>query len=275
MIRPESIIVVDLFPEILDRLLELLGGLCAAEWEKPTACAGWSVKDITLHLLGDDVGILSRKRDGHSLPADIGGMKDLIRLINEWNATWVDANRRMSTRILIDFLRFTGGQVNEYFKTLDPYALGDPVSWAGPDPVPVWLDLSREYSERWLHQQHIRDALERPGLKEPRYFAPLLDTFIRALPHTYRAIDATGGTLVGLRISGESGGQWTLRRESGLWVLYVGISQEPDADVIIGEDVAWRIFTKGLNREAARDKVKVIGERSLGLKVLDMVSIIA
>ena len=66
-----------------------------------------------------------------------------------------------------------------------------------------------------------------------------------------------------------------LRRENGSWVLYVGISQEPDAEVIIGEDIAWRIFTKGLGREAARDRVKVIGEQSLGLKVLDMTSIIA
>lgn len=184
-----------------------MDGLCAAEWEKPKACSGWSVKDVALHLLGDDVGILSCKRDGYSLPADIGGLADLISLINELNETWVDTTRRMSTHLLIDLLKFTGMQAKEYFQTLDPYALGDPVSWAGPDHAPVWLDLAREYTERWLHQQHIRDAVKRPGLKEARYFDPLLDTFIRALPHTYRAIDAAEGTLVGLKISRESGGQ--------------------------------------------------------------------
>lgn len=55
----------------------------------------------------------------------------------------------------------------------------------------------------------------------------------------------------------------------------MGIPQGPDAEVIMGEDVAWRIFTKGLSREAAFEKVEIIGEQSLGLKVLDMVSIIA
>jgi uncharacterized protein (TIGR03083 family) len=275
MIRPEPIIVIDLFSEILDRLLELLGGLSASEWEKLTACAGWSVKDVALHLLGDDIGILSRKRDGHSLSVDIGDSEDLISLINAWNESWVNATRRMSTRMLVDLLQFAGGQVSEYFQTLDPYELGGPVSWAGPDPAPVWLDLAREYTERWMHQQHIRDAVERPGLKEPRYFAPVLDAFIRALPHTYRAVEAADSTLVGLKIDGNSGGQWTLRRETDLWVLYVATTKEPDAEVIMEEDIAWRIFTKGLSREYARDRVKVIGEQSLGLKVLDMVSIIA
>ena len=266
MIRPEPIIVVGLFPEILDRLLELLGGLSASEWEKPTACSGWSVKDVALHLLGDDVGILSRKRDRYSMPADIVGLEDLIRLVNEWNETWVDATRRISTPLLIDFLMFTGEQVKEYFQSLDPFAMGGSVSWAGPDPAPVWLDLAREYTERWLHQQHIRDAVDRPGLKEPRYFAPVLDAFIRALPHTFRAVDALDGILVGLKITGESGGQWSLRRENGSWVLYVGISQEPDAEVIIGEDIAWRIFTKGLSRDIALERVA--GAASLTFSIL-------
>jgi len=37
---PPRIIVVDLFPEILDELLELLAGLAAKEWGKPTVCPG-------------------------------------------------------------------------------------------------------------------------------------------------------------------------------------------------------------------------------------------
>ncbi|HEX3202686.1 MAG TPA: hypothetical protein VHW42_12245 [Actinomycetes bacterium] len=43
----------------------------------------------------------------------------------------------------------------------------DPVSWVGPDPAPNWLDVAREYSERWTHQQQIRDAAEIPGRDGP------------------------------------------------------------------------------------------------------------
>ena len=54
-----SIDVVDLFPGERAALLDLLAGLDGAAWRAPTACLGWSVHDVALHLLGDDVGRLS------------------------------------------------------------------------------------------------------------------------------------------------------------------------------------------------------------------------
>ena len=53
-----------LFPETLDALVDLLTDLSPDDWQKPTVCAGWTVKDIAAHLLGGEIGILSRKRDG-------------------------------------------------------------------------------------------------------------------------------------------------------------------------------------------------------------------
>jgi uncharacterized protein (TIGR03083 family) len=276
MKQPQPIIVSHLFPELLESLLTLLSGLAAEGWERATVCEGWSVKDVTLHLLGVEVGILSRKRDGfsHSSPA-IRRSRTLVDFVNHLNATWVQATRRISPRLLCDLLQLTGQQVCEYWGSLDPYALGDPVSWAGPDPAPVWLDLAREYTERWHHQQHIRDAVGRPGLKEPRFLVPVLDAFVRALPHTYRQVDAPQGTLVALTISGRSGGRWSLLRENGGWTLFLDVAQNPDAEVTIDQEKAWRLFTKGLDNQEAQANVLVVGDQALGLKVLDMVSIIA
>src|SRR5829696_442992 len=33
------------------RLLEVLDGLDAGQWGSPSACAGWSVRDLVVHLL--------------------------------------------------------------------------------------------------------------------------------------------------------------------------------------------------------------------------------
>src|SRR5713101_530031 len=66
---PQPLLVVDLFPEMLDALLQLLGGLAADAWEQSTACPGWCVKDVALHLLGVEIGNLSRRRDGHAVTA--------------------------------------------------------------------------------------------------------------------------------------------------------------------------------------------------------------
>ena len=100
------------------------------------------------------------------------------------------------------------------------------MSWAGPGAAPVWLDLAREYSERWHHQQQIRDAASRPGLYDERLFAPVLDAFVRALPHTFRSADAPLGTTVQLIIEGPGGNQWCLRKAAA-WELFVICAAAP------------------------------------------------
>jgi uncharacterized protein (TIGR03083 family) len=272
---PPPVLVVDLFPELLEALLALLEGLPAEDWESPTACSGWTVKDVALHLLGVDVGNLSRRRDGHKLSGSATGWDELVALINDWNQSWVDVMRRVSPQLLIDLLRFVGAQMCDYFRSLDPYALGGAVSWAGPEPAPIWLDLAREYTERWHHQQHIRDAVGRPGLKGPRYLAPALATFVRALPHAFRETTAAEGTAATLTITGESGGRWSVRREAGAWELYAGAPERPDAEANIDQDTAWRLFTRGLPPDRARDQIAVRGDRQLAFTVLETVSIIA
>ena len=245
---PQPIIVADLFPEVLNELLQLLASLSAEDWQKPTACPGWCVKDVALHLLGVEVGNLSRRRDGHRLGASIANWEELVKYVNDWNQGWVQATRRISPRLLIDLLQYTGGQMCDYFRSLDPYALGGSVSWVGPEPAPIWLDLAREYTERWHHQQHIRDAVGKPGLKQPRYFAPVLAAFARALPRTFRSTVAAENTTVTLTITGESGGRWSLLRERDRWRLYAGAVEQPDVEVVIDEDDAWRLFTRGLSQ---------------------------
>jgi uncharacterized protein (TIGR03083 family) len=276
MKEPGPIIVTQLFPEVLDELVGLLSSLTAGDWQRPTACYQWSVKDIALHLLGGEVSILSRKRDGPLPGGDsILSWEELVALINNLNDTWVKATRRLSTRLLCDLLKFTGTQVCEYFGTLDPFAIGGPVQWASEKPAPVWLDLAREYTERWHHQQQIRDAVGRPGLKEPRYFAPVIDAFVRALPRTYGDFHAREGTLVALTVTGSSGGRWFVLRERDGWNLHLDNEAEPTAEIVIDEETAWRLFTKGVAKDEARGRARIVGEAALALKALDMVSVIA
>jgi uncharacterized protein (TIGR03083 family) len=273
--KPEAIQVVHLFSETLDALVALLSNLSADDWQQPTVCAGWAVKDIAAHLLGGELGILSRKRDGYAYSGSpIMDWRDLVALINDLNDSWVKATRRLSPQLLCDFLRFTGEQVNLYFASLDPEALGDPVDWASAEPAPVWLDLAREYTERWHHQQQIRDAVGRPGLKAPRYLAPVLDAFIRALPRAYRDVEAEDGAQVTLAITGPSGNRWHLLRERGAWQLYLDTEAPSLATVSLDEDLAWRLFTKGIKPEAARARVVIEGDERLALPALGMISII-
>jgi uncharacterized protein (TIGR03083 family) len=276
MQKPSPIFITDRFPELLNALLDLLRGFSPAEWEHPTAAAGWTVKDVALHLLGDEVSNLSRRRDGFiESPVNITGWAELVAWLNERNNVWVQATRQISPRLLCDLLQFTGNQMNDYFRSLDLTALGGAVSWAGPNPTPVWLDVAREFTERWHHQQHVRDAVGKPGLTEPRYLAPVLAAFVHALPYTYRQVDAVEGTCVTLTIMGDSGGSWSVLREGDRWQLYAGKPDQPNAETVLPEEIAWRVFTKGIAKETAFARARFYGDPTLGARMLDAVSIIA
>jgi uncharacterized protein (TIGR03083 family) len=275
MKRPAEIIVVERFAPLRSNLLALLTELAEDDWARPTAAPGWSVKDTTAHLLGGDVGILSRRRDSYGPSSHkLGAYSELVHLVNKLNAEWVAAARRMSPRLLRELLALLGPEVEAYFSSLDLKAIGGPISWAGPDPAPVWFDVAREFTERWHHQQQIRDATGRPPLYDPYFLSPVFDTFVRALPHNFRHTSASEGTVVRLEISGEAGGSWFLVRTARRWELTLESETEPAIDVILPQDMAWRMFTKGINPETAQASALVRGDASLASSIFRTVSVI-
>ncbi len=264
---PEPILTAGLFAPDRAALVELLASLTPEEWARPTACAGWTVHDVALHLLGGDLSNLSRRRDGHRATEPRPG-ENIATFVNRINEEWVAAARRISPRLTTDLLDHLATALADYFASLDPYAIGAPVSWAGPDPAPTWLDVAREYTERWLHQQHIRDAVGRPGQRERRFFAPVLATFVHALPAA--GTGRAGGALV-VSVDGPSGGTWTVVDGR----LYQGAADGPKARVTLAEDDAWRLFTRGLTPEEARARARVDGDPALAETVFGAVAIIA
>jgi uncharacterized protein (TIGR03083 family) len=273
--------VIDLFPGERAALIELLSGLSAEEWAAPTVCAGWSVKDLALHLLGDDIGRLSGGRDGFKNPAfggpdlDLSNWNDLVTAINRQNATWVAGTQRISPHLLIALLELTGEETDAYFRSLDLMAPGNPVDWAGSEPAPVWLDVAREYTERWVHQQHIRDAVGKPGLKELYWFAPVLETFVNGLRRALGGLDVHAGTSVRLVIEGEAGGSWTASKSTSGWEIDQDNDPDATASVIIDQETAWRLFTKGIDQETAKQVATIAGDPELAARVFDTVSILA
>jgi uncharacterized protein (TIGR03083 family) len=277
MEKPDPVLVTQLFPELLGQLLEVLQGLSPEEWEKPSLNPGWSVRDVALHLLGGDIGQLSAGRDKlETTFITTSHWKELVARLNERNENWVTATRGFSPRLICDLLKLLGDQVHLYFESLDPYSTGPVVSWAGPSPAPMWLHIARQYTERWHHQQQIRETDGRPLLTDPKTFAPVLATFVHALPRTYEHLTAPDATIVKLTIVGESGGSWFLVRESDTWVLFVDDEvTEATAHVAIGEEDAWRLFTKSVTKEEVQPRIRMVGDENLALNALETVSMIA
>lgn len=281
--RPGPILTAHLFPEIETALIDLLRRLEPEDWTRRAAGRHWTVQDVAAHLLDTGLRRLSSQRDGHALPPPaqaISGWEELIAYVNRLNADWVAAAKRLSPRVLIDLLAVSGPPLCELFAALDPFAPAPvPVSWAGDEASPNWFDVAREYTERWHHQQQIRDAAGRPGLTGRRYLYPVLDAFLRALPHRYREVAAAEGARLEIEITGVAGGVWTLRREEGVWQLYLGAAEAtagpPAARARLDADAAWRLFTRGLDRATAESRLEIAGDRRLAEPLFDTVAVIA
>jgi uncharacterized protein (TIGR03083 family) len=266
------------FAALHPELITLLRSLSTNDWSKPTACAEWSVKDIAAHLLDGSLRRLSFQRDRFQPPMDgvIDTYAELVVHLNRLNAEWVRAARRLSPELVIQLLELSGPPVAELFLGLDPFgpALFS-VAWAGEDSSLNWFDIAREYTERWLHQQQIREAVGAPGLTAREWLHPVLDVFLRALPFGFRDLHRAEGTALGIEVEGDAGGSWTLVRDPAKWDLYSGRHPKPGGRVDLSQDTAWRLFSKGLDPRLARTRVSISGDQDLGTAFLRTLSIMA
>lgn len=269
--------VVDLLRELNNKLLELLRSLDADEWQIQTVAKEWKVKDVVAHLLDGNIRVLSMLRDNYfGEKTNTGTYQELVDFLNRLNAEWVTAMKRVSPQMLVFLHEVTGGPFCDYFKSIDPFGKAAfPVDWAGESESKNWMEIAREYSEKWLHQQQIRDAVGKPGLMTRELFFPFIDILMRALPHTYRGVTAENGTSIKVTISSEIGGSWCLVRAEDSWTLYANHVPAPTAEIILDPATSWKLFSKSLRPQDVKDNVTIGGNKTLAETALSMVSVMA
>ncbi|MBS1565743.1 MAG: maleylpyruvate isomerase family mycothiol-dependent enzyme [Bacteroidetes bacterium] len=268
---------IHLFGPLDKKLIALLRSLTPEEWHKPTIARAWNVKDVAAHLLDGNIRTISSNRDKYPglNSGPIQSYQDLLDFLNRINAEWVTAMKRISPAALTDWLEATGTQYTALMLAANlqapaPFA----VSWAGDEESPNWFHIAREYTEKWHHQQQIRDAVGKPGIMTRELYYPVLDTFMMALPHTYRNIPAPNGTVIQVTVTGEGGGDWFITR-TGKWQLSRESHSPVAAHTIIDGSQAWKLFTKSWRRQDIAQFVSVEGDIVLGEAALEMIAVMA
>lgn len=267
-----------LFPVLDQLLIGLLKSLSKDEWNMATIAKQWTVKDIAAHLLDGNLKTLSFSRDhyfGVEAP-EVNSFPELVSYLNESNATWVKAAKRLSPEVLIELLEMSAPAFVKQLESLDPFDTAIfPVAWAGQDESVNWFHIAREYTEKFIHQQQIREAVDRQALFTRELFYPFIDTLMYALPPTYRKIAAETGTTICLNVLTEIGGSWMLVKESSDWQLTKEISGSPAAVINITPGTAWKLFSKGITPAVALNSVTITGNNALGEVALQMVAVMA
>lgn len=278
MRAPAAFDVRPRFTALHTELVTLLESLDAGDWQRQVS-EQWRVADVAAHLLDTDLRRLSIHRDDHWPPppaTPIATSTDLVAFLDRLNAEWVTAARRLSPQVLIAAIETFGRQLCAFF---DRLGLDDrapfPVAWAGQDESPNWFDIAREYTEKWLHQQQIREAAGRPLLAAPEWLGPVLATFVYALPPALQAIGAAESTAVTVVIDGPAGLDVSVVRTGGQWRLLLGAAAAAAATVRMPEDVAWRLLGSRRRPPALVAQVVIEGDDRLAAAALGAVAVMA
>lgn len=210
-------------------LVRLLDGLSTSDWDRPSECPAYDIKGIATHILGDDLSLLSRQRDGSEpgtalVAAELAGA-DLRTLLDTFNDRWVNAARFLSHQLLVELLALTGEWTATYYEDVDPESPGESVgSFGGKrgSSSPFWHAIVREYMERWIHHSQIRRALGLGSLAD-RPFLEVGIEVVAAIGHVEPGIPRT---------------------ENGAWSL---------GPVVLGRaQLASDILTRGFTAEEVR-----------------------
>ncbi|MEN9598826.1 MAG: hypothetical protein RL596_1137 [Bacteroidota bacterium] len=268
---------LELFPVLDHLLIELLKSLPAADWEHKTITRKWTIKDIAAHMLDTNIRTISSARDGHKYAVSntINNNQQLTQYLNELNATWVLAFKRVSAQVIIELLEASNRIYFETISKLDLWADAIyPVSWAGEASSKNWFHIAREYTEKYIHQQQIRDALGRDELYAAQLFHPFIETFMQALPYTYRNTLALAGTAVTVQVSSMGGGCWTIEKKKNGW-QFAKPNLQSDTLIDMRPDTAWKLFSKGISPKEALPDISIRGNKELAMVALQMVSVMA
>jgi uncharacterized protein (TIGR03083 family) len=130
----------------LDRFEQLVRGIDAGEWERPTRCDGWSVGDVARHVIGSMADVAAGQLDGLGTP--------------EVTEREVRERAGRSPAELGDECAAARKSAADLLPAFDDDA------WAAPSPggfegslgdgvEALWYDT-------WLHADDIRVALGRP-----------------------------------------------------------------------------------------------------------------
>ncbi|WP_375437536.1 maleylpyruvate isomerase N-terminal domain-containing protein [uncultured Hymenobacter sp.] len=268
-----------LLPTLDAHLIALLHSLAPADWEKATVAPKWRVRDVALHLLDGSLRALSMLRDGHfggAGPAS-SAHADVVRYLNQLNEEWVVVGQRLSPPVITWLLEVSEPAYNAYLAALpmlEPAVFA--VSWAGEEQSANWFHVARDYTEKWHHQQQIRQAVgQEAPLLAPELYHPFLSTCVRALPHHYRAISAAPGSVLQFTVTGMGGDTWYLQRQANGWELGTQYSGPVAATITLAGAVAWRLFTKSLPRTLANAHIATTGDPLLTEPIFSLITVMA
>jgi uncharacterized protein (TIGR03083 family) len=256
-------------------LLDLLQGLAPDDWHRPTECPAWNVKGIALHILGDDLSLLTRQRDASTdsltLYAEHHAGLGFRELLDGFNEEWVATARFFSPALVIDMLRLVGEWSEAFYCNVGLDTLSrEPVGFfASTEPSPYWQVIAREYIERFVHQSQIRRAVGAPEL-HGETVAVAARVAVHALARWLVDYEPAIGSTIAIEFGDP--GAWTWQRDPDCWSVLEGVAVAPTATVTVASGRAVAMLSRGVSPDDARGAITITGAPMVARPALDLIA---
>jgi uncharacterized protein (TIGR03083 family) len=258
--------VVDVLDEEWSAIIELGEILGAPEWELPSECPGWTVRDVLAHMVGTERSLLGdRAPDPVSEPAHVHNE------IGARNEGWVVSLRGTSgPEVLANFSDVTKRRLAQLRDW--PTSRFDEV---GPSPtgmVPYREFMQVRVMDCWVHEQDIRVATARPGHRQGAAATLAIGRLASAMPFVVgKKAGAPEGSSVRFELTGTEPLRIEVAVRGGRAVIDDGTSSDPTVEIRVDREVFWRLGCGRVTGEAARGAglIELRGQTELGNRVVD------
>lgn len=164
---------LDAMHDAVDGFLEVVATLGEDDWDRPTGCPGWTVRDVVAHVVGlEDV-----LTGGAEPDVDVPDLPHVVNDVSRYTERHVLVRRGRNPRDLIDEL---GAVVARRRRQLAGDLEAMVPSFLGGEQ-PLSRSLGLRAFDIFSHEQDIRRAVGRPGHLDGPAAAACLRRILRGL----------------------------------------------------------------------------------------------
>ncbi len=198
------------YDQSMRALIDLGSSLREPEWDLPTDCPGWTVKDVLAHVAGLE-GWLA----GDEVPqVDLPDLPHLGNDVDRFIEAFVEVRRLRAGAEIVEELSgiLARRQAQLYGEVEDT----DTVIVGAFGPAPAGQVLATRVLDVWTHEQDVRHAIGRPGNLDSAGAAVSVHRFELGLPRVVaRTAGIEPGHAVVLDVTGPLVGRMGVRVEEG------------------------------------------------------------
>jgi len=264
---------IDAWTHSIESVNDLVGPLPEGEWNRPTECPYWSVRDVVSHIIGFECEMLGDPRPIHSLPSDL---RHITTEAARYTEVPVDTRRHHTAPEMTSELEYT---IIRRSRQLRNESRGPEHTLRGPVGQEMTLEelLWTRTFDVWVHEQDLRRALNRPGNLDSAAAAYARDYLLRSLPKVVaKDAGAKPGSAVVFDVHGPLEFMRTVRvDQEGNGTIDGSVSLGPAVTFTTDWETFVRLTCGRVKPHSVPDRLKIEGDEALAETILAHLAVTA